>query len=125
MPNPQLSAEEQLIRRYFDAFNRHDLEGVVACFHDQAVVIDGEGRRIQGKEAIRRRYQSSISRYPDGQCELCTLLSHGGKGVAESVFRGTRAQDGVAVEGRGAELLEIEAGKIKELRDYHRSPRHG
>jgi hypothetical protein len=30
-----MTPEEQLIQRYFDAFNRHDIEGVVACFHDE------------------------------------------------------------------------------------------
>jgi hypothetical protein len=32
------SAEEELIQRYFDAFNSHDVEGVMACFHENPVV---------------------------------------------------------------------------------------
>ena len=35
---PQLT-EEQIIQRYFDAFNRHDLDGVMACFHDEPLLI--------------------------------------------------------------------------------------
>jgi ketosteroid isomerase-like protein len=31
------SAEEELIRRYLDAFNSHDIEGVMACFHENPV----------------------------------------------------------------------------------------
>ena len=27
-----MTPEEQLIQRYFDAFNRHDIDGVMACF---------------------------------------------------------------------------------------------
>src|SRR5713101_3910974 len=27
-----MTPEEQLIQRYFDAFTRHDIEGVMACF---------------------------------------------------------------------------------------------
>jgi ketosteroid isomerase-like protein len=33
-----MTLAEQLIRRYFDAFNRHDIQGVVACFHEQLAV---------------------------------------------------------------------------------------
>src|SRR5437868_4755307 len=28
----EMTPEEELIQRYFDAFNRHDLDGVMACF---------------------------------------------------------------------------------------------
>ena len=27
--------EEDIIRRYFEAFNEHDFEGVIACFHPE------------------------------------------------------------------------------------------
>jgi hypothetical protein len=35
-----MTSEEQLIQRCFEAFNGHDLEGVVARFHDQAVLVN-------------------------------------------------------------------------------------
>jgi len=28
-----MTPEETLIQRYFDAFNSHDIEGVMDCFH--------------------------------------------------------------------------------------------
>ena len=34
-----MTPEERLIQHYFDAFNRHDIEGVMACFHDEAVLV--------------------------------------------------------------------------------------
>jgi len=33
----------ELIQRYFDACNLHVLEGVVACFHQEPVIIDVDG----------------------------------------------------------------------------------
>ena len=48
-----MTPEEQLIQRYFDAFNRHDIEGVMACFHDDPVIVDAEGRRLAGRLALR------------------------------------------------------------------------
>lgn len=29
-----MTPEEELIQRYFDAFDRHDIERVMACFHE-------------------------------------------------------------------------------------------
>jgi hypothetical protein len=44
--------EEEIIRRYFEAFIKHDLDGVIACFHPQPVVIDSDGRRHEGIDAV-------------------------------------------------------------------------
>jgi hypothetical protein len=49
------------------------------------------------------------------------VIGTDGLGVAESTFRGTRLEDDKTVGGLGIEALEIAEGKIKELRDYHRS----
>ena len=41
--------------------------------------------------------------------------------MAESYFHGIAQSSGKVVEGVGAEVMEIVGGKIKEIRDYHRS----
>src|SRR5262245_17882819 len=108
-----MTSEEELIKRYFDAFNRHDLEGVVACFHDQAVLVSPEGHRVEGLAAVRKSYEKEFAIFPDGFCELRTCTGNNGNGVAESFFTGTRAGHG-RVEAIGAEVMEIVDGKIKE-----------
>jgi ketosteroid isomerase-like protein len=113
-----MTAEEQLIKRYFDAFNRHDLEGVVACFHDQAVLDGPSGNRRVGLAEVRRSYETEFALYPDAHCDLRVCTGNSGRGVAESYFTGTRAGHG-KVEAVGAEVMEIVDGKIKEIRDYH------
>jgi ketosteroid isomerase-like protein len=114
-----MTPEEALIHRYFDAFNRHDIEAVMASFHDDALIVGGEGRRCEGRDAIRRQYESGFAAFPDGRCELRMCTGNSGNGVAESLFHGTSRQDGKVVEVIGAELMEIVAGKIKQIRDYH------
>ena len=113
-----MTPEEQLIHRYFDAFNRHDLEAVVACFHEKAVLI-GNGRRLEGIAEVRRSYETEFAAYPDAHCELRVCTGNSGKGVAESYFTGTRHAK--LVEAIGAEVIEILDGKIKEIRDYHQA----
>lgn len=115
------STEEELIQRYFDAFNRHDLEGVMACFHDEPLLVDmAAGGRHEGREALRRRYEHEFASFPDGRCEMRTVTGHSGCGMAESLFVGTHARSGRSVMAIGAEVIEFSYGKIRALRDYHR-----
>jgi len=115
-----MTPEEQLIQRYFDAFNRHDLEAVVACFHDQAILTGPNGKRLVGIAEVRRSYETEFALFPDAHCELRVCTGNSGRGVAESFFSGTRAGHG-RIEAIGAEVIEMQDGKIKEIRDYHQS----
>lgn len=113
-----MTPEEQLIKRYFDAFNRHDLEGVIACFHDEAVLAGPNGKRLVGIAEVRRSYETEFALFPDAHCELRLCTGNSGRGVAESYFTGTRSER-TRIEAIGAEVIEIADGKIKEIRDYH------
>jgi ketosteroid isomerase-like protein len=110
--------EEQLIEQYVDAFNRHDIDDVVACFHDAAVLVDTQGVKIEGIDAVRRRYEEDFALFPDGRCDLRTVTGRDGRGVAETLFRGTM-RDGGLVRAVGTEVMEFADRKIKEIRDYH------
>jgi taurine dehydrogenase small subunit len=114
-----MTPEEQLIGRYFDAFNRHDLEAVVACFHEEAVLVSPNGKRLVGIAEVRRSYETEFALFPDAHCELRVCTGNNGSGVAESYFTGTRHER--RIEAVGAEVMEIVDGKIKEIRDYHQS----
>jgi taurine dehydrogenase small subunit len=115
-----MTPEERLINRYFDAFNQHDIEGVMACFHDEAVLVGSDGKRIVGRVEVRRSYEKEFAKFPDAHCELRVCTGNSGRGVAESFFSGTRAGRG-RIEAIGAEVMEIVDGKIKEIRDYHQA----
>lgn len=114
-----MTTEEELIHRYFDAFNAHDIESVMACFHEHPVIIDATGRRHEGRDEVRRQYETEFALFPDGRCDLRMCSGNSGRGVAESLFHGTRPRFGKVVEAIGAEVMEIADGKIKEIRDYH------
>jgi ketosteroid isomerase-like protein len=113
-----MTPEEELIRRYFDAFNRHDIEGVMGCFHEHPLLVGAEGRHCEGRDAVRRQYETEFAMFSDGHCDLRLCTGNSGRGVAESLFHGTR--EGRLVEAIGAEVMEMVEGKIKEIRDYHR-----
>lgn len=113
-------SERELIERYFDAFNRHDLDGVLGCFHPHAVIVGSDGSRYDGLEAVRALYVEQFAITPDGRCALRAVMADGDRGAAESSFRGTRARDGRVIEAVGLELFEFADGRIKEIHVYHR-----
>ena len=115
-----MTPEEDLIQRYFDAFNRHDLEGVMACFHQEPVIIDATGVRFEGFDEVQRHYETAFAAMPDCRCDLKMMTGNAGHGMAESTFHGTRARFNRVVEAIGAEVIEFVDGKIREIRDYHR-----
>src|SRR5262249_25314950 len=119
MEGSQMTQEEQLIRRYFQTFNRHNIDGVMDCFHENPVLVGADGRRIEGRDEVRRCYEASFAAFPDGRSQLRMFTGNDGRAVAESRFVGARQRDGHVVEAVGAEVLEIVEGKIKEIRDYH------
>ena len=110
--------EEQLMEEYVAAFNRHDVDGVVACFHDTAVLVDTQGQRVEGIANVRRRYEDDFALFPDAHCDLRTVTGRDGRGAAETLFHGTM-RNGGPVKAIGAEVMEFADGKIKEIRDYH------
>ena len=110
--------EERCITAYFDAFNRHDVEGVLACFCDDVALVSPDGTRVVGLDAARARYAHEFATMPDAFCELQVANGHAGYGVAESVFRAT--VNGRPLEAVGAEVIEFVDGRISEIRDYHR-----
>lgn len=118
-----MTPEEELLQRYFDAFNRHDIEAVMACLHEEPVIIDLEGRRVEGRQVVRQRYAANFASMPDCHCDISVLIGHSGCRVAESLFRRTRPRYGAVVLEIGLEVMQIVEGKIKEIRDYSRSLR--
>ena len=115
-----MTFEEELIQRYFDAFNRHDLEAVMACFHSHPVLIDASGVRFEGRDEVQRHYEIAFAAMPDCRCDLQMMTGNSGHGVAESIFHGTRPRFNKVIEAIGAEVIEFADGKIREIRDYHR-----
>jgi taurine dehydrogenase small subunit len=115
-----MTPEEELIQRYFDAFNRHDIEAVMACFHEDPTTVGADERRYQGRNEVRRQYETEFALMPDCRCDLRLFTGNSGRAVAESYFFGTRPRSGGVIEAIGAEVIEIVDGKIKEIRDYHR-----
>ena len=73
-----------LITRYYDAFNRGDTEGMIACVADDVVHDVNQGARRSGKAAFRQ-FCAHMSRCYKEQLEGIVVMAtaDGGRAAAE------------------------------------------
>lgn len=100
----------------FDAFNRHDVEGVMKCFADDCVfyTVGGPevyGSKIEGAEAIAKAFSAVWAAMPDAHWAHHGHFVSENRAISEWTFSGTGA-DGMRVEAEGADLFTLRDGKI-------------
>jgi ketosteroid isomerase-like protein len=110
------------LREFLDAFNRHDLDAIMAFFADDCVFYlprgsEPWGQRFVGKAAVREGLATRFSGIPDAHYGDDRHWVCGKLGVSEWMLTGTRT-DGAHIEVRGVDLLEFEGGKIIRKDSY-------
>ena len=117
---------ETLLVDFADAFNRHDLEALMAMMTDDCVfdasagpAVDGE--RHRGQAAVRSAFAAVFQQFPDAQWRDARHFVGGDRAVSEWTFTGTRA-DGMRVEVRGCDVFTLRDGKIA-IKDSFRKNR--
>ena len=56
----------ELAARQLEAYNSSDLEGFVACYHQDVQVLDGDEETIRGREDFRERYSDLFTEWTFG-----------------------------------------------------------
>ncbi len=109
----------------FDAFNRHDIDGVMAFFAPDCVFNgiggpDVHGTRFVGLDAIAGAFSGVWKAMPDAEWGDHSHFTTGDRGVSEWTFRGTAA-DGSRVEAEGCDLLTFRDGKIVRKQAFRKN----
>lgn len=110
----QLTAAD--LEATFNAFNRHDIDGVMTHFADDCVftTVAGEnvfGNKVEGREAIAKAFSAVWAAMPDAEWADHKHFVSGDRAVSEWTFRGTDAE-GKRVEAQGVDLFTIRNGKL-------------
>ncbi|QJF50249.1 nuclear transport factor 2 family protein [Roseobacter ponti] len=110
------SLTSQDLEDTFDAFNRHDIDGVMKCFADDCVfyTVGGDaayGSKIEGAKAIAAAFSAVWAGMKDAHWDHHSHFVHGDRAVSEWTFSGTDAQ-GMRTEAQGADLFTLRDGKI-------------
>jgi ketosteroid isomerase-like protein len=110
---------EDLVIRFTDAFNRDDLEGVMAFMADDALYDEFNGKINHGKAAIREAFVPQF-RGDYGVLRFHTedLFVDTESGKALIRWLCTLERHGRRRGWRGLDILHVENGQIKEKRTY-------
>jgi ketosteroid isomerase-like protein len=105
-----------------EAFNRHDVDGVMAFFADDCSMdlprgSSPWGTRCVGKQAVREAVAARFAGIPDVHYAADRHWVCENYGVSEWTLTGTTL-DGMRVEVRGCDHLEFRAGKLVRKDSY-------
>lgn len=112
----ETSARHQLLVTLFEAFNRHDADGVMACMTDDivfdtAVGTEMHGNRITGTADVKAAFEKVWGGMPDVSWTCTSHSVFGDRGLSEWIFRGT-ATNGTRIEAEGCDLFTFSGDKL-------------
>lgn len=103
------------LRAIADAFNRHDLDGIMAYFTEDAIFETPKGpdpgsRRFAGTEPVREGFAARLAGIPDVHYGDDSHWVSGDRGVSEWTLTGTTT-DGERLRVRGCDLWTFRDGE--------------
>ena len=115
----------ELLDRFADAWNRHDLDALMSMMTDDCVFEASagpqvDGQRSEGKQAVRAAYAAVFEAFPDAQWANPKHFIAGNRGVSEWTFTGTQ-RNGKRAEVTGCDLFTFRDGKIAIKNSYRKN----
>ncbi len=113
----------ELLDEIQDAFNRHDVEGILSYFAEDGewLMARGpnarEGRRCRGKAEIGAVLAERYRHIPDMRWVEMRHWIFGDKALSEWIVQGT-ADDGTVLDFLGCDLWEFRGGEVTKKDTY-------
>ena len=107
----------ELVESYFAAERRRDVSGVLEHFNADAVVVLPDGRRLDGRAAIREFYARVYAQLAELDVRLVSMSTEGGLTAVEWEAA-LIDRSGEAQTLRGVNVLRMSGGRFAELRTY-------
>ena len=112
MATTEQTMTSERLDAFMDAWNAHDVEGIVSFFADDcefhaSVGPELMGASYAGRDEIRKGVTAFFERFPDGRFDDASAWVAGERGASEWTF----VSGGAAV--RGCDLFEFEGDRIR------------
>ena len=122
--DPLNLVDVQMLHDFADAWNRHDIDGLMSfmaeeCEFHAVAGPDLLGRSFIGRAQVREGFALAWATFPDAAWLDGEHFVAGERGVSESTFKGTRA-DGARVEARMVDVFTFRDGKIAVKNAYRK-----
>jgi len=111
-------ATAALIRRYYEAFNRGDAEGMLACLDDTVAHDVNQGMRRTGKAKFREFCQHMARCYREELTDIVVMTSDDGRRAsAEFNVRGTYLETDEGLPPANGQTYTLPAGTFFSIAD--------
>jgi ketosteroid isomerase-like protein len=113
----------EIVLRFFDAINAHDVEKLLALMTEDHAFVDSLGNTVRGREKMRAAWRGYFAFCPDYWVSPEELFENGSLVGAFGAAGGTIAIDGkLPAENKwrtsAAWLATVDGERIKEWRVY-------
>ena len=109
-----------VIERFNEAFNRHDVEGVMRMMTDDCIFENTnptpDGARLEGAVAVRAYWLKFFGSNPDARFEAEETIVSGDRCVVTWIYRKTK--EGKPWHLRGVDVFRVRDGKVSEKFSY-------
>lgn len=114
----------RLLEKFAEAWNRHDVDGLMACMAPECAFEASAGSEVAGARhvgpaAVRKAYLAVFDTYPDARWNNPRHFVSGDRAVSEWTFAGT-TRGGIKVEVNGCDLFTLQGGKIAVKNSYRK-----
>ena len=112
-----------LVERFAEAFNRRDVDGLLACFTAEATYRDLFYGPHAGPAALRGMFERMFREGRDYRWSMDTIVMDDRRAAAEWTFSYTATaavprSEGRSVRFSGMSIFELEGGRVRAYREY-------
>lgn len=108
------------VERFNDAFNRHDVDAVMAAMTDDCVFENTspfpDGTRIEGQSAVRAYWEKFFQGSPTAHFDAEDVFASKDRCLVR--WKYTKTKDGKPWHIRGVDVFRVRGGKISEKLSY-------
>jgi ketosteroid isomerase-like protein len=109
-----------VIRQFNDAFNRHDVDAIMALMTEDCVFENTrpapDGTRYAGQEAVRGFWQQFFANSPWARFDFTDLFAAGDRALVCWTYHWVK--NDVAGHVRGVDVFRMRDGKVAEKLSY-------
>src|SRR5262245_29488166 len=121
-PDALTASTLETVRRFNEATNRHDVDGMMALMTDDVVfestVPPPDGERREGSAAVRAAWEELFRGAPGALFEAEESFAAGDRCVVRWSYRWAPDRPGEPGHVRGVDLFRVRDGKVAEKLSY-------
>jgi len=109
-----------VVQRFNDAFNRHDIDGVMALMSPDCVFENTrpapDGERVEGHARVRAAWEQFFARSPHAHFDTEEVFAAGDRCVVRWAY--SWVKDGKRGHVRGVDVFRVRDGQVAEKLSY-------